>query len=77
MQESGIIHQLLKDVHRTNSKFDVPKKDETVSQKSLTLKDIEMIVFLLLAGYSIAFGVFLVELIYYNLRQPYLVKNTN
>lgn len=68
LQEGGIINQLLRDAHRYNSKFEVPKKIEITSQKRLKLKDMEMISLLLIVGYCIAFLVFLGELFVWHIK---------
>lgn len=72
LQESGIIDQILTDVNRNNLKFEVPKKIENKPQDKLTLKDVEMIGFLLICGHSIAFIIFLVELIVWNIKRRLL-----
>lgn len=63
LQEAGIIGQILRDVHRNSSKFEIPKKIESKPQKKLTVTDMHIIGFLLIVGYLIAFAVFLGELI--------------
>lgn len=68
LQESGIIDQLLRNAHRSNSKFQVPKKIEIKLQKRLNAKDIKIVSFILLVGYLIAFLVFLGELIVWKVR---------
>lgn len=68
LQEGGIIDQILKDANRYNSKFGVPEKIEMSSQKQLNLKDMEMIGYLLIVGYLLAFLVFLGELIVWKLK---------
>lgn len=68
LQESGIINRLLTDAQRVNSKFMVPKKIQITTKTKLLPKDIEMLIFLLIAGYSVAFLVFLGELIVWYIR---------
>lgn len=68
LQEGGIIDQLLRNAHRSNLKFQVPKKIEINLQKRLNAKDIKIVGFILLVGYCIAFLVFLGELILWNVR---------
>lgn len=67
LQESGIAEEIIRDVHRnTVVKFEVPKKVEIALQRKLGLRDMEMIGFILVFGYGIAFTAFLLELILWN-----------
>lgn len=63
LQESGIIIRLLTDAQRINSKFVVSKKIKITTKTKLLPKDIQMLIFLLILGYSFATLVFLGELI--------------
>lgn len=68
LQEGGIVNKLLRDAYRYNSKFEVPKKIEITAQNRLKLKDIEVIGFLLIVGYSIALSVFVGELVVWHIK---------
>lgn len=68
LHESGILDQILQNVHRNSSKFEVPREADVQPQKKLSLSDIKMIGFILIVGYSVAFVVFLGELVVWNLK---------
>lgn len=74
LQESRFTEKIMRDVHRnTVVKLEVPKKFEITRQKKLGLRDMEMIGFILVFGYGIAFTAFLLELIVF-WRSPSLVR---